>query len=382
MRVDTTGPGGSLKAMTEPQARPPTRRQRPARRVLARTCGVICAMLATLALTAGVSQADTIFGSSLTAAATYVKSATVDSVYWALAIANGNSTTAPSAGKVESVTVKGRWTGGGLPTILFQVLRHQADGSVQVIATSQPFVMPMTLGTYTFKPENMFVQAGDSIGLATIGGTFEIAGGVPGSATNDFSGHNQDMNGAIIRPTTVEKDIELLVQVDLKPLTTGGPAEEQKKKKEEEEKKKKAPCHCKALSIKLDPTLLNKSKLRADKHDFGVGFTWKLRCTEGAGGCEALAVFSPPKILAGTLPAPKKGPRLNLKVVSVKCKGPCGKSKTGHFAVKMLSRDQLNKLFGRTLAFYVVLVCPGGGPPTTVPVKVFVDQQGKLRSHR
>jgi hypothetical protein len=48
----------------------------------------------------------------------------------------------------------------------------------------------------------------------------------------------------------------------------------------------------------------------------------------------------------------------------------------------MLSRDQLNKLFGRTLAFYVVLVCPGGGPNVTEAVRVFVDQKGRLRSHR
>jgi hypothetical protein len=350
-----------------------------------RVLGMLLGTLVSLALMTGVSRADAIFGSSLSAAATVVKAATADSVYWASAIAGGNSTSAPAAGKVESVTVKGRWTGSGLPTILFQVLRPQPDGSVKVIATSQPWSLSEKSGTYTFKPENMYLQQGDFIGLATLGGGFEIAGSVSGSYTNDFTGHNEDMNGAVIPSSRVviEKDTELLVQIDIKPTPTtpGSGAGEGEKPKKEEEKKKKGPCHCKSLKVKLDGTLLNKKKLRPDKHDFGVGFTWTLTCTEGEGKCEALAVFSPPKILAGTLPAPKKGPRLNLKVVAVKCKSPCTKSNKGRFEVKMLSRDQLNKLFGRTLAFYVVLVCPGGGPNVTEAVRVFVDQKGRLRSH-
>jgi hypothetical protein len=361
------------------------RAPRPGRGVRARALGVLFGTLASLALMTGVSQADTIFGSSLSAAATTVKAAAVDSVYWAQSIAGGNSPSAPSGGKVESVTVKGRWTGVGLPTILFQVLRPQPDGSVKVIATSQPFTLPMTSGTYPFKPENMYVQKGDFIGLATIGGGFEIAGSVSGSATNDFSGHNEDMNGAVIPPSrvVVEKDVELLVQVDLKPTTPGGgPGEEQKKKKEEEEKKKKQPCHCEAFSIKLDGTLLHKKKLRPDQHAFGIGFTWRLTCSEGTGSCIAYAHLLPPKILAGTLPKPKKGPHLNLKVLAVKCAGPCKKSTQGRFEVKMSSRAQLNKLFGRTLAFSVILECPQGPPSTMVSVNVFVDKKGRLRSHR
>jgi hypothetical protein len=79
----------------------------------------------------------------------------------------------PSAGTVKSVTIKGYYTGGGYPTIFIQVLRPQPGGSVLVVGTSQPFTLPSTPGTYTFEPTGLTVQAGDYIGVATIGGNYD-----------------------------------------------------------------------------------------------------------------------------------------------------------------------------------------------------------------
>jgi hypothetical protein len=344
-------------------------RRSAARLALAALCGLV----ATLG-SATAAEAET-WGSSLASPANVVKTATVDSVYWAAAFANGASATAPFSGDVRSVTVKGRWTGSGSATILFQVLRPQPDGSVKVIATSQPFTMPSTSGTYTFYPTAMSVQQGDYIGLATIGGSFEIASSVPGSKTNDFSGHEQDNNGAIIKPTTVESDVELLLAVDLVAAVTPPPVPTTPPKPEE---KKKGPCHCQKLTVKLDPTLINKKHLRPDKHGFGVGFTWRLTCSQGEGGCTGRIVFAPPKIFAGSLPQPSNGLRLNLKVTALECKSACQTSTQGRFEVKVKSRDQLNKMFGRTLAYSLRLTCPGGAS-STVRVKVFVDHKGILR---
>jgi hypothetical protein len=131
----------------------------------------------------------------------------------------------------------------------------------------------------------------------------------------------------------------------------------------------------------LDPTLLNKRRVRSDKHAFGVGFTWRLTCSAGTGSCIGRIFFSPPRILAGSLPKPRRGPRLNLTALEVKCATPCQTSTQGRFEIKMKSRDQLNKLFGRALSISLILECPEG-PSTKVDVKVFVDQRGVLRAQR
>lgn len=338
-------------------------------------------------LTVASGAADTLWGSTLTGAANVVKKAEADSVYWASAFADGSSATAPAAGQVRSVTVKGHWVAGAYPKVFVQVLRPQPDGSVQVVATSQPFTMPSADGTYTFEPENMFVQQGDYLGLATLGGEIAIASNVSGSTTLDFTGHNQDMNGSIIRPTATESNTELLLRADLVPTpppsttpttTTRTPPTTQERPKKQ--KKGKKPCHCERMTVKLDPTLLNKKGLRPDRHAFGVGFTWRMTCSRGTGGCKGTVVFSPPRILAGTLPAPANGLRLNLKKLTFACKSACRTSTQGRFEIKMLSREQLNKLFGHTLAYTVRLICPGG-KGATVQVRVFVDQHGVLRAH-
>ncbi len=133
---------------------------------------------------------------------------------------------------------------------------------------------------------------------------------------------------------------------------------------------------CKKLTVKLDPTLLNK-KLRPDKHDFGVGIRWFVTCTKGKGGCAGQFHFLPPAVFAGSVPVKKSGLKLNLKRLTIVCKAPCAKSRTGRFEIKMLSRDQLNKLFGRTLAYSVVTKC--NKTVKTIRVRVFVDNQGRLK---
>lgn len=138
------------------------------------------------------------------------------------------------------------------------------------------------------------------------------------------------------------------------------------------------PCKCKKMSVKLDGTLINKApRIAPDDHDFGVGIQWFMTCSSGQGTCKGTVNFSPPEILAGELPKPTQNLRLNLKKLAFICQGPCGKSKTGRFEIKMLSREQLRVLFGRTLAYTVKTKC--GATVKTTKVRVSINQNGKLR---
>jgi hypothetical protein len=138
------------------------------------------------------------------------------------------------------------------------------------------------------------------------------------------------------------------------------------------------PCKCAKMSVKLDGTLINKAPAIApDDHDFGVGFQWFLTCSAGSGKCKGTVSFSPPEILAGELPKPKENLRLNLKKLAFVCQGNCATSKTGRFEIKMLTRDQLRVLFGRTLAYTVKTKC--AGVTKTTRVRVSINQNGKLR---
>lgn len=136
-------------------------------------------------------------------------------------------------------------------------------------------------------------------------------------------------------------------------------------------------CKCAKLTLAIDGTLLTKQRVPPDRNDFGVGFAWKMTCSAGNGTCKATINFRPPEILAGTLPEPKQNLRLNIKRKTFVCQGPCTKSKTGKFQVKMLSRGQLNELFGRTLAYSITTKC--GNQTKTVQIKVSVDQNGRMR---
>jgi uncharacterized protein YcnI len=138
------------------------------------------------------------------------------------------------------------------------------------------------------------------------------------------------------------------------------------------------PCKCAKLTVKLDGTLINKApRIAPDDHDFGVGFRWFMTCSSGKGKCKGTIFFSPPEILAGELPEPKQNLRLNLKKLAFVCQGPCTKSVTRRFEIKMLAREQLRELFGRTLAYTIKTKC--GNMTKTVKVRVSINQNGKLR---
>jgi hypothetical protein len=319
------------------------------------------------------ASADTIVGSTLSTAPTVTKEATADSVYWMQTLADGSSAAMPVAASVKSITVRGYWTGAGMPQIAFQVLRPQPDGSLLVVATSQLWPLSKEPGTYTFTPAGMTVQPEDFIGLATIGGNFVIGASVAGASTNDFTGHNQDMNGDFIRPTKVESNVELDLQVDLVP--TASIVEKPPPPPKEEKPPPPKPCKCQQISVKLDGTLLKKRRLGANQRAFGVGFDWRMTCTEGKGGCAATLRFSPPAIRAGTLPR-KGNLKLNLTTLNFVCKTACKTSTSGRFEIKMRSRTQLTELFGRTFAFTIYTSC--GGATFRYQVKVFVDRAGHM----
>lgn len=166
------------------------------------------------------------FGSDLASPSDGFGKATVDFVLWLLGDPNGSaarvasasSASAPTSGQITQVTVRGN-TAKGSPssTILFQDLRPQPGGGVQVIATSQPFTLPEAPGTYPFVPTNFFVQAGDYVGLASIGGEFEVLVGNPTATTAMFEGHNQDVNGAQFTSNMTLTGEELNMQMTLQP---------------------------------------------------------------------------------------------------------------------------------------------------------------------
>jgi hypothetical protein len=160
------------------------------------------------------------------------------------------------------------------------------------------------------------------------------------------------------------------------PTTTGQiPKTTERTPAEKEKEARKKPCACMKLSVRLDPTLFSKRHLPADKQNFGVGFKWRMTCTQGKGGCKGELYFKPPEILAGSLPN-IPGLKLNIKRKTIVCRAKCKTSTTGTFEIKMTSPGQLNKLFGRTLAYSIITTC--GKTKTTLAVRVFVDSTGRL----
>jgi hypothetical protein len=142
-------------------------------------------------------------------------------------------------------------------------------------------------------------------------------------------------------------------------------------------KYKYKPCKCKSLTLKIDGNLFTKAQLRPDQQDFGIGFNWIMVCTGGNGVCTGTVRFSPPTILAGTLPKPTGVLRLNLKKMVFACVAPCGAATVGSFKAQMLKRDQLNVLFGRTVAFTIRQSC--SGVSTVTRIKVLVERNGRLK---
>jgi hypothetical protein len=328
---------------------------------------------------AAPAGADVISGSPLTGEPTVEKSSTVDTVYWLQTLPDGSSAAMASGGTVQSVTIKGYAKSKEklLQTILIQVLRPQPDGKLLVVETSQPFPMPTEPGTHVFVPTNMTVQAGDFIGIATLGGAFMFATEAKGAVTNDFSGHEKDMNGDEVSPTKVETNVELLAKVDLVSQYEKEKKEREEKEKKKEEEVKNKPCECQLIEVFIDKMLLQKRRVPSSRRTFGVGFDWHLTCTQGRGGCAEALKFSPPEILVGRH---KRERFINLTLESFTfiCKTACNTSTFGRFEIKMKSRRQLNKLFGKTLAFRIEATC---GPFVfRYFVDVLVDQHGHLRA--
>jgi hypothetical protein len=71
---------------------------------------------------------------------------------------------------------------------------------------------------------------------------------------------------------------------------------------------------------------------------------------------------------------------LNIKRLGFACQAPCQASTTKKFEIKMLSREQLREMFGRTLAYTLVTKC--AGTIKTIKVMVSINQNGKLRVGR
>lgn len=353
--------------------------------------GWVPALLAivVLGVMAPVAHADVINGSSLTGEPNVEKASLVDSVYWLEKLPDGTSAAMTVAGTVRSVTIKGyaRLEVSVARKILIQVLRPQPDGSLLIVETSQAWELPNIAGLYAFAPTNMTVQPGDFIGIATLGGAFNFATSAPGAVTNDFSGHEKDMNGDSIRPTKVESGVELLAKVDVKSKQEeeqerSEKYEEEKKKKEEEVKKKleeelNKPCECQTIELFVDKTLLRKRRVPSNKRTFGVGFTWHLTCTKGRGGCVEFLTFRPPTVIVGRH-RHEKPLKLKLDTFTFVCSTACNTSTFGRFEIKMKSRRQLNRIFGKTLAFEIDFSC---GPFTFVYLtEVMVDDSGRLHA--
>jgi hypothetical protein len=202
-------------------------------------------------------------------------------------------------------------------------------------------------GPYTFKVSGGALPPG-----ITLGPNGELTGKPTTSGTYEFDVTALDSNGC---PGTRHFSIDVY-----QPVT---PA-----------------CNCIRIKVKIDPTLLNKKHLAPDKHDFGVGFSWRMQCsTGGSGGCKGEIEFKPPEVIAGSLPK-SRGLHLSLGGVHTSiCSGPCNTTTFGRFEIKLRSRDQLNKLFGRVLAFTVVTRC--NGTEKRQQVNVFVDEHGVFRRH-
>ena len=171
------------------------------------------------------------FGSNLTQDSTTIARSSVSYALWLAGQATGvaESIAAPADGKVTQVAVRGNYVPGGCAatpdstcqTILFQDLRPQPDGSVQVISTTQPFMLSTTPGTYTFMPTNFFVKKGDYVALASIGGDLNVLVPATGAVTDMFQGNNGDMNGSKLTSNNTQNGQVLNMQMTLQPGATG-----------------------------------------------------------------------------------------------------------------------------------------------------------------
>jgi len=139
--------------------------------------------------------------------------------------ASTHSAAVPVNGQVTQVRVRGYYVPGHCPVadsvceqnVHFQDLRPQPDGKLEVISTTQAFTLPHEPGTYSFAPTNFYVQKGDYIGLAAVGGRFEVLVNAAGTQTDMFKGHEKDNNGDQVSSSSSFSGQELNMQVTLKP---------------------------------------------------------------------------------------------------------------------------------------------------------------------
>jgi hypothetical protein len=142
----------------------------------------------------------------------------------------------------------------------------------------------------------------------------------------------------------------------------------------------KTKCKCVKMTLGVAPAVLAGQKLSPTGSNLGVSFKWTMTCSPGntqISDCKGNVFFSPPTILAGSLPRPPNGLKLDIRARQFICKGPCNKSVTGSFQIQMSSKSQLNKLFGRTLAFTIKYGCPGA-PLATFRVNVKISKTGVM----
>jgi hypothetical protein len=138
-----------------------------------------------------------------------------------------------------------------------------------------------------------------------------------------------------------------------------------------------AACTSSGITLKPDPSMMNRRGLRSGQHNFEMGFVWRMSFAGGSGGCSGTMSFGSPQAFAGSAVVPKGELKLNLMRITFNCTSRCTKSMSGRLQVKMLSHKQLKMLFGRTLSYKVLTTYRG--VTSTHVMRVFVDKHGMLR---
>lgn len=198
---------------------------------------VALALCAAVALTCAPAADGKIrrFGSSLKAKAKVHESRGSDTVYWHRRSSRGAKS--PGTGQVLSVKIKGKALSdrvpgdsrrGGETLFHLQTLVPQSGGRTLVGATSGPLYMPnqnaRTQGITTFRPGNLCIKKGETVGFNTVGGYWPegypsgtpmlIFAKRPRSKFRRFTGGGQTGNGAVFGSETVSRR-ELLMQVKI-----------------------------------------------------------------------------------------------------------------------------------------------------------------------
>ena len=135
-------------------------------------------------------------------------------------------------------------------------------------------------------------------------------------------------------------------------------------------------CKCKSLAVQFLPTLLKNNRLQPDRHDFGIGFKWTIRCTQGKGGCTGTINAVSPEVFIEKVKQPEGALKIAAASSQFGCAGPCGGTTSKTVTIKMRSRDQLTKLIGQEFAFQVRTRC--SGVLKLFRVRVLVDAKGGL----